>query len=226
MKALLTSVMAVASKVFQSDWIKYVFELFVVFLGVYLAFLFTDFQEASRERDIRVQHYESLVLELQVLVQSLRVEEEKLIAHMKVVDDIAQGKRPKIPPSNLLFVYPGSLRDAAFNSRHFEALDSEIVNQIIQGSRGLQWLEKSIESFNDKSHALLPLLANEEDCCYGEDGQLLDHWQWYPQLVQEIHQMIQIASIGIVERAIPDLQENIGRMRRLPPLEPTSAIES
>ena len=196
---------------------KYLFEIIIVFLGVYLAFLLTDFQDAVRERDIRVQHYESLALELQVLASNLEFEEVKLREHLRVVEEIDQGKRPQIPPSDLLFIYTGSVRDAAFNSRHFEALDSNIVQNIIHGSFGLSMLEELVESFNHQSNALLPVLATNEDCCYDEDGKLLKHWQWYPRLITDIYNLNQAAREGITNQAIPDLQESIKQMRNLPP---------
>lgn len=215
MKAILTSVMAVASKVFQSEWIKYVFELFVVFLGVYLAFLFTDYQEDLRERDIQVQYYENLALELRILASTLNLEEEKLQVHLRVVEEIEGGKRPKIPPSDLLFVYPGLVRDAAFFSKHFESLEYDF-DEILWGSYGLAALEKQIDSFNNKSNALLPTLVNPDACCYAEDGSLLDHWQWYPRLVRRIYSNNRTAAQGILNQALPDLQDNIRKAKNLP----------
>ena len=219
MKTVLASSLTLVNKIAQLEVMKYLFELVIVFLGVYLAFLLTDFQDAVQERDIRVQHYESLALELQVLASTLEFEEAKLRKHMRVVEEIDQGKRPQIPPSDLLYIYTGSVRDAAFNSRHFEALDSDIVQNIIHGSFGLSMLEKQVESFNDKSNALLPVLATNEDCCYDEDGQLLEHWQWYPQLITDIYNLNQAAREGITNQAIPDLQESIRQMQNLPPRE-------
>ena len=70
--------------------------------------------------------------------------------------------RLPIPPSDLLFYYHGSIREAVFNSRRFEALDSEIVRNIMHGSFGLLMLEKQIESFNEKSTSLLLVPELEE----------------------------------------------------------------
>ncbi|MXW07509.1 MAG: hypothetical protein F4X56_02760 [Gammaproteobacteria bacterium] len=215
MNAILASVVAITKKVFQSEWIKYVFELFVVFLGVYLAFLFTDYQEDLRERRLQVQYYEYLSIELQILASTLDFEEQKLQAHLQVVKEIEQGKRPRIPSSDLLFVYPGFVRDAAFYTKHFESLEYDF-DEIILGTHGLAILEKEIESFNEKSNALLPTLANPDECCYAEDGSLLDHWRWYPRLVERIHLLNRTASEGILNRAIPDLKENIRRVKKLP----------
>ena len=226
MKAFLASVLALVSKVMNLEVFKYLFEIVVVFLGVYLAFLLADYQEEQRERDIRVQHYESFVFELATLAHLLEMEKVKLAKHVQVVEEIAQGKRPHIPPSDLFFVYTGSLRDAAFNSRHFEALDARIVQQIIDGSFGLAFLAAQVESFNEKSNALLPTLAHREECCYTEDGQLLEHWHWYPSLVTEIFEMNRRAHDGILNRAIPELQANIRRVRNLPPLDATSVSDS
>ena len=226
MKAVLASALVLIGKVAQLEVTKYLFEILIVFLGVYLAFLLTDYQEAMKERDLRVQHYESLALELQGLAFTLGVEEQKLRAHVHVVEEIDQGKRPRIPSSDLLFVYPGFVRDSAFNSRHFEALDSELVKEIINGSFGLSLLEKQIESFNDQSTALLPIVATNEESCYGEDGQLQAHWQWYPRLVRDIDQMIRNAREGIVNNALPDLRESIRQLRNLTPSESNSAPDS
>lgn len=142
------------------------------------------------------------------------------------MEEINQRNQPRIPPSDLLFVYTGSLVESAFNSRHFEALDSEIIREIILGSFGLKLLEEQIDSFNEKANALLPTLANHEECCYSEDGQLLDHWQWYPSLVRNIYQLNQQAYEGITKNAIPDLREYIRQMRNLPPSDPSSTEDS
>lgn len=226
MKAFLASVLALVSRVMNLEVFKYLFEIVVVFLGVYLAFLLADYQEEQRERDIRVQHYENLVVELRALSHLLELEQIKLDRHMKVVEEIARGTRPDIPFSDLLFVDSASIRDAAFNSRHFEALDARIVQQIIDGSFGLAFLAALVESFNEKSNVLLPTLAHREECCYTEDGQLLEHWQWYPNLVTEIFEMNRRGHDGILNRAIPELQANIRRIRNLPPLEATSVSDS
>ncbi|MYD46448.1 MAG: hypothetical protein F4W92_08860 [Gammaproteobacteria bacterium] len=219
MKTFLASVLELVKRVTKLELFKYLFEFFIVFLGVYLAFVLTGYQENQRERDIRIQHYENFAVELGILVESLEEEKRKLDKHLKVVDEIAQGNRPDIPPSDLIFVYKGSLVDAAFNSRHFEALDAKIVRQIILGSFGLALLEAQVESFNEKSTALLPTLANREECCYDENGELLGHWQWYPSLVQAIYRLNRIAHDGILNRAIPDLQAHVRRIRNLPPID-------
>lgn len=217
MKRIFASAVAIVTRIARTEAMRYLFEVLIVFLGVYLAFLITDHQESNREREIRVQHYESLAGELAVLASILDAEEQKILVHMKIVEDIDQGKRPNIPPSDLLFVYPGSVRDSAFNSKHFESLDPDIVHKIIRGSFGLSLLEQSVESFNAQSFALLPLQATQEECCYDEEGKLLAHWQWYPRLVRDIHTLNRTAREGIIGQAIPDLRESIRKIQGLPP---------
>ena len=174
-----------------------------------------------RERKLQVQYYEPLSLDLQILASTLDFEEQKLQAHLQVLKEIEQGKRPRIPSSDLLFVYPGFVRDAAFYSKHFESLEYNF-DQIIWGTQGMAILEKEIDSFNEKSNALLPLLAKPDECYYAEDGSLLDHWQWYPRLVERIHVLNRTAAEGIITRAIPDLQESIRRVKNLPPSDSTT----
>ena len=61
-----------------SDIARYVLEFVIVFGGVYLAFLLTDYQEELREREVRVKYCESLILESRLLVLHLDNEAMKL----------------------------------------------------------------------------------------------------------------------------------------------------
>ncbi|MGB0495760.1 MAG: hypothetical protein ACPGJI_05330 [Kangiellaceae bacterium] len=45
---------------------KYFFEFFIVFFGVYLAFVFTDYQEALRDKKIRIKYYNALIQEFEI----------------------------------------------------------------------------------------------------------------------------------------------------------------
>ena len=69
----------------------------IVFVGVYLAFLFSDYQEELQDRSIRVKYYNSLILELEQLRQHLMVEDGTIQQHMAVVAEIEQGLQPDLP---------------------------------------------------------------------------------------------------------------------------------
>ena len=91
----------------------------IVFVGVYLAFLFSDYQEELQDRSIRVKYYNSLILELEQLRQHLMVEDGTIQQHMAVVAEIEQGLQPDLPVRHLSYTYRGIVAAAAFDSENF-----------------------------------------------------------------------------------------------------------
>ena len=195
-------------KISGSDVARYLLEFVIVFVGVYLAFLLTDYQEELREREVRVKYYESLILEFKVLVQHLDNEVLKLENHLKIIEEIENGKHPFIPVSDMNFPFLGGVVDAAFEGRNFEALDRRILNNIVRGRPGLEILNHNISMLNQLTADLLVIQLTDEHCCYDEEGTLLPHLEWYPRLIREIHRLNRGLRIGLVDNAIPDLEQS------------------
>ena len=185
---------------------KYLFEFFIVFFGVYLAFLFTDYQDDLRDKKIRIKYYSALIHEFEVFAKHLIEEETKLLKYLDVVDQIEAGGQPQLISTDLYYLYNGITVRAAFNSKNFEAIDEDLLMSIIGGIYQLEILEKKIESISqlDKS-VLLPLMVNGA-IYYDESGQLLEYLQWYPKLVREIHHINSLLQTIVIEQALPDLK--------------------
>jgi len=184
----------------------YAFEVFIVFLGVYLAFMVTDYQDEVRDRAVRIKYYDSLIFEFQGLIRHLDGEEAKLRRHLAVVEGIEKGNRPHIPASDLHYVYPAAVVAAAWEGRNFESLDTQDLRSIISGTPALTTLEELVRMLNQLSATvLLPAQIASENCCYGDDDQLREEFAWYPRLVGEIHGLNRQLRSVIVEQALPDL---------------------
>ena len=84
------------------DVARYAVEFIIVFVGVYLAFLLTDYQEELREREVRVKYYESLIQEFRIMIAYLDGEEEKLQKHLVIANEIESGNLVEIPVSDLM----------------------------------------------------------------------------------------------------------------------------
>ena len=192
---------------------RFAFELLIVFLGVYLAFLIADYQEERRMVDIRVNYYESLILEFESLLFHLRAEESKLAKHLEVVAEIEQGLQPALIPSDLNYSFRGSVVRSAFESQHFESLDESILHAIIGGVMGLEMLENSVNSLNlFTATVLLPMQVYDSGEYYDANGTLLPHLAWYPRLVQEISTFNGMLQSSVTDRAIPDLRASIVKL--------------
>ena len=186
---------------------RYIGEFAIVFVGVYLAFLLTDFQEELREREVRVKYYENLIREFESLAGHLGLEEQKLLNHLEIVERIEEGSRPNIPASNLTFAFRGGILNAAFEGGHLEALDSRIVGAIVTGRPALETLDRSIETFNQLTSELLSIQMTDENCCYDNEGNLVPLLEWYPRLTRQIYDLNSRLREIVLERAIPDLEQ-------------------
>ncbi|MXX75874.1 MAG: hypothetical protein F4Y77_10775 [Holophagales bacterium] len=80
-------------------------ELLVVFVGVYLAFLLGNRQEAEREQEVALKYREALTCDFEMLVASLHGELEKLRQHVAVVQQIEEGLQPNIPLNEFYYLH-------------------------------------------------------------------------------------------------------------------------
>ena len=203
------------SMLWGSFFSKYLFEFFIVFLGVYLAFLFTDYQDAHRERQIRIKYYDSLIFEFEGFYQHLQSEESKLLKAMEVVKQIKAGNEPKIALMDFHYLYNGIAVRTAFNSQNFQAIDHGLLKSIIGGIYLLEKLEGNIERFNQfQMHALIPYL-HEGKPMYDGNGQLAATLNWYPQLVEEIYNTNKLLQDIVRNRAIPDMKRGKDHLESL-----------
>ncbi len=183
-------------------------ELVIVFVGVYLAFVFADYQEELQDRAIRVKYYNSLILEFTRLDQHLEQENERIQRHLVVVAEIEEGGRPELTISDLSYLYRGSVVAAAFNSENFESLDPDILSAIISGIPLLEYLEDRVDRFNDlTATVLLPMKAAGAPE-YSADGSLRAHLAWYPRLLREIGSANRALHEIVNDLAIPDLEQS------------------
>ena len=197
----------------KTDLVRYSLEFVIVFGGVYLAFLLTDYQEELRKGEVRLKYYDSLIHEFESLKGHLGNEERKLVKHAAVLEEIEQGKRPPIPVSDLSFLFSGGVVDAAFGGANFASLDTRILANIIRGRPLLGALEQRINMLNQLTAELMPVQLADENCCYDEEGRLLPLLGWYPELVGEIREYNRILQMVISESALPDIERGKAQLK-------------
>ena len=197
------------TRFFKTRFIKnknlgwFAMELVIVFLGVYLAFLFNGYQERQHERSMQLQYYDSLILEFQVLYAHLDQENGKLQKHLAVVAEIEEGGQPDLLPSDLYYLYRGSVLEAAFDGTNFASLSKYIIG----GTPLLETLEETVTQLNQFTvTVLVPAQITATDF-YDEQG-LKVAFSWYPRLIGEIHTTNRNLSRAVGERAIPTLEED------------------
>lgn len=193
----------------KAPWLKkFLAEFFVIFLSVYLAFLFTDYQESLQDREVLIKYYDGLVFEFQVLSQHLDQEHEKITTHISVVEAIEAGKQPDLPAPDLYYLYHSMMIQAAFNANNYRALDISTRNSIIGGTIILEQLEQKTTRLQENTRTLLlPELAKENPTFYDPQGNLLPKFAWYPTLIRDIQATNRDLHEEVTERAIPQMTE-------------------
>lgn len=160
-------------------------ELLVVFVGVYLAFLLGNRQEAAREQEVALKYREALICDFEMLVASLHSQLEELRRHLQVVQQIEEGLQPDIPVSEFYYLHDNQVIQAAFDSQNFESLDSFLVQNIVQGRIALLSLEQQVDRLNEfMSFTLVPMHREGDRRYYDGEGTLLPHLEAYPRLVR------------------------------------------
>ena len=191
----------------KTDFVRYSLSFVIVFGGVYLAFLLSDFQEELRKGEARLKYYDSLIHEFELLKGHLGNEERKLGKHVAVLEEIEQGNRPLISVSDLSYLFSGGVIDAALEGANFASLDSRILANIVRGRPLLEALEQRINMLNQLTAELMPVQLAYENCCYDQEGRLLPLLSWYPELVGEIREYNRILQMVITENALLDIEK-------------------
>ena len=200
-------------KNFRTKLGEYTFELFVVFLGVYLAFLFTDYQEEIEEHKTRIKYYDALVFEFKIFAEHLETENIKIEKHMSVLDDISEGTKPRLLVTDFYYLYQGAVVNSAFNSKNFESLDKDTLTSIIGGIPLLLLLDKKIAKIEQLTQAVLfPMLMKPDSVYFDTDGNLVAALQWYPELIKSLQQTNRKLHTIISKYAVPQLEQQKQKM--------------
>ena len=180
----------------------------MVFVGVYLAFLLSEWQEQRRDMKIQAKYYQSLIYEFEKFQSHLAEEDQKLSQNfLAILDEIDQGRQPDLVPPDLYYLYRGPVLSAAFNAKNFESLDLDLLHSITRGTFLLESLRARIQLLHSYTDSILmPALASGKPQFYGADGKLTAGYAWYPKLIREIHSDNRQLHTIVADFALPDLR--------------------
>ncbi|AHM60965.1 hypothetical protein D770_13555 [Flammeovirgaceae bacterium 311] len=203
-------------RLIRLHWRRLLSELLVVFVGVYGAFMLNNYREKQHVQQQRVNYLESFKEELvnvEKLTDNLAIVSDTLLTRYKRA--IANGERPMLNV-HLDLVYPINMLiiRSAFNEQHFEAIGSEYVAKISNGSNIISLLQERVEMFHDKSRDLLIYTGGDPDVLYDKNGTLKPAYQWYLQdlayfkvVSRQLQQVIEKEAIPDIERLIQQKEE-------------------
>lgn len=181
---------------------KIVLELFIVFIGVYLAFQLNNYKENLNTKKIKNNYYKVLLKDFNSNLQDIQNAKKQITLFISEIDS---GKKPnfiklnRVDLSNNLF-----LLKSAFNSGYLENIDSKYIQNINNGSNHLVKVAKFMDNYNNSINTVL--INNDFDplTFYNSNGLLKKKYNWCKNDLEYIVNYLNGLEIGISKGAIPD----------------------
>lgn len=162
-------------------------EFLVIFLGVYVAYLFSDFQENQRERRTQIKYCATLIEEFRFLDLLLAQQQARIAEDYRpVLAAMEAGERPALHVAPLFFDFRGLTIEAAFrNDENFNALPDLILANLTRGHTAIAGIRSRVEQLRANLSTIGRTGVAPEQL-YEADGALREEFSWYPRLVREI----------------------------------------
>ena len=184
---------------------RLVFELLIVFAGVYGAFVVSDFQDQQRAKRARIAFLQTFREDL------VRMDRQMVIPRMQVLDSLivfyesamAAGKKPELKfHPTIDFTSTMLVVRAAFNSDYLENIEREHIVSISQGSNLITLIEKKSDVFQNECRRWFHGPSYTNDDFYDRSGRLKPGMQWYLDDMKELRHLLQILDIAIMQGAV------------------------
>lgn len=187
---------------------KILLELFIVFLGVYLAFQLNNYKE-SREADrLQRNYYDIMLNELNSNLYEISSSKKTIDTYLvNLKTNISDAKDPRIRPLLTVNLDNNMLAlKSAFENGHFENLDARYISNLSLGSNLLTRVAKSISRYNDSVSDLLATNNWDNDLLY-KNHQLKSKYEWLITDLESISEFLGDLEGAIKHGAIPDTEK-------------------
>lgn len=187
---------------------SFVFELIIVFVGVYGAFELNRYQERQREQKIKENYFRSFYSELTKLSAEIKLVQGIIDRRVNQMDSATiSGNRPDLKPLNLYFGSEMLITRAGFNDDVFTQLSSELTSSLSGGFDFVQIARTKLHDFNQTCR--LHLISSEPLEFYDANNQLKPQFEWYPAGLNSIKRTFDELAKMINEGAIPATRQVI-----------------
>lgn len=194
-----------------SNWKDVLIELVAVFVGVYLAFALSNYQEEQKNEKTRIKYFKSFLLELQGINYTIK-RQLKIIERIdSVYTESIQNKRFKIPE-----IYPDfeltinmPIIKSAFIGSHFENIHPQFLLNISFGGNLITMIEKRVNRYTENCQRVLYGRPMNARSFYQSSGQLKREYQWYLDDLRSIKVLYKRLNVAIEEGALPETKKLI-----------------
>jgi len=187
---------------------RFIFELFIVFIGVYGAFELNRYQQNQREHKIRENYFISFKSELEQLITDIQKASETVEAELQrlATYDDSLGNHA-FNATFISFRQALLITQAGFNDDIFVQLDPSLASSLIGGYDYVKSIEKMVDVFNETSSLKMSGILYKE--LYTKSGELNPEFSWYESKLKvlqsnfkQIGTMMQNGAMPAVESII------------------------
>lgn len=184
---------------------RFIFELFIVFIGVYGAFELNRFQQNKRENTIKQNYFITFNSELRKLIADIRNAEKSVVTEMQELgsyhDSIAE--RPFIP-AFVSFRQSLLITQAGFNDDVFVQLDPSLASSLTGGYDYVKSLENMVDVFNQTSASKLSGLLWKD--LFDRNNNLKDEFFWYQSRLKLLQSNFRFIGDMMENQAVPAVE--------------------
>jgi len=157
---------------------SFLFELVIVFIGVYGAFELNNYQQGQRELKIRENYFISFQSELSKLIFDMKEVKKLVDEELGQLDtyDASNGNQAFIP-IYLSFQESLLITQAGFNDDVFVQLDPSLASSLTGGYDFVKMLQAGVDNYNQAASSNLYGLVWSD--LMDRNGQLKPQFQWY-----------------------------------------------
>lgn len=157
---------------------SFLFELVIVFIGVYGAFELNNYQQGQRELKIRENYFISFQSELSKLIFDMKEVKKLVDEELEQLDtyDASDGNQAFIP-IYLSFQESLLITQAGFNDDVFVQLDPSLASSLTGGYDFVKMLQAGVDNYNQAASSNLYGLVWSD--LMDRNGQLKPQFQWY-----------------------------------------------
>lgn len=184
---------------------KLLLELFVVFLGVYLAFQLNNYKENLSAKKVRNNYYSVVLQEFETnLLEIIYVQKSVNSSLVKFKKEIAEKRNPQIALLKVIDLENNMLvLRSAFENGHMENLDPTYITKISLGSNAITRASKGIDNYNSSIDNALAGNNWNNDLIYTSDYELKEKYHWIIEDLEFLSKYLNQLQMAFEKGAIP-----------------------
>lgn len=187
-------------------------ELFIVFLGVFLAFQLNNYKEKITSNELKNNYYHLILHEFQANYEEISYVRKNLEEYVEKLKLGIQNKEtPKIETLNSVDLENNMLvLKSAFQNGHLENINPEYITHLSLGSNSFTRVAKLVDRYKRGIDNVLIENDWNNDLFYDKDKNLKDQYSWIIEDLDFITGNLIGLEKAFEEGAIPDTRELIG----------------